>query len=135
MAQKNAEWKTGQEIEIYVVLQKKWILGKILDIRDDDDQKLYCVAYEEYTQEIHEKDVHSFMRIPQNDNQSIQNDAKKTFLNFSEEIAPKLPLPQQIQFLSDKLSSSAAQRMLYDLSVHGYFQSVLRIHLTPLLDL
>lgn len=128
MAQDCIEWKKDQDVEIYDLSQKKWIIGKIHDILEeddsDDDQKIYCIDYEVYSREIHQKDVNSLMRIPKTGGHSVDNDVKKTFLNISDQIAPKFAIPEQIQILSDKLPRSVMQRMIYLQRTHISFASV-----------
>lgn len=127
MAQLNrGEYEKDQEVEIYDVSQKRWILCRIHDILDNEDEKIYCVEYEEYSREIRETDAKSLIRIPHKDNQSTDNDARKKLLNCSKDIAPKLSVPQQIQLLSETLQSSPVQRMSYlymNNHLHSRFQT------------
>lgn len=109
----NEDWKEGQEVEIYDPSQEKWVLGTIYHIQQNDDQNIYCVEYEEYSKEIHEKDAHSLMRIPQNNNDSNDDDAEEAFLNSYNQITTKLPLSRQIHILSEKARKIATQRMMY----------------------
>ena len=114
MAQNDGEWKKDQEVEIYEISQQKWIIGKIHDIREEDGQNIYCVEYDEYSREIREKDVHSFMRIPNTDIQPTDIDDKLTnFMKLSAEMAHQLPVPDQIQILSENLKMIGFPRMGY----------------------
>ena len=113
MAQGGDEWKTGQDIEIYDTSQEKWIIGTIYDIRQEEEQNIYCVQYDEYSQEIPQKDANALLRTPKTDDKSNENDARETLLNISDQIATELPISRQIDILSEKARGIAAQRMIY----------------------
>ena len=104
MSQKSsAQWKKGQNVEVYEPSQRRWITGNIHDI-------IYCVEYQEYSKEIHHKDAHSLMRIPQNNQQSANSD---------NEIAPKFPTSLQMEDSSKDTPRFNIQRMIsFVVSVH-----------------
>ena len=114
MAQSSGgDWKKDQEVQVYDTSKHQWITGKIYDIQEDDEEKIYCVEYDEYSLQIHEKDVHSLMRASEITEQSNERDAEEMFMNFSKQIAAKLPLSRQMQILSENARKINFQRMIY----------------------
>ena len=102
MAQDGGDLKEGQDVEIYDTSQEKWIIGTIYDIRQEEEQNIYCVQYEEYSQEIPQKDTKALLRIPNTVNHDNEQKGKETFLSISNEVATTFPLSRQIQVLSEK---------------------------------
>lgn len=113
MAQDGAKWQKGQDVEIYDPSQEKWILGTIYDIRQEDGQNIYSVEYDEYSQDIHQKNAPTHLRSPNTAEKTDDREAEETFLNFSEQIAPKLPKSKQMTILSKSVRGIASQRMMY----------------------
>ena len=112
MAQVDGEWQKDQDVEIYDTSQEKWIIGTIYDIRQNEEQKIYCVQYDEYSQEIPQKDANSLLRIPNTDDNSNDKNARETLLNISDQIATELPISRQIAVLSEKARGIASHRMI-----------------------
>lgn len=103
------EYKTDQDVEVYDPTKDTWISGKIYDIRKDGGKNVYCVQYEEYCQEICQKDAHSALRIPETNNR----DPKGAFLNFRKQIPIQLPVFHETQVLLHNTRTTAPQRMTY----------------------
>ena len=66
----------GQDVEIYDLHRKRWTLGEIYEIREVDDQKTFCIEYDEYCQEIPEEDVQSLLRIPKTDDKANDHEVE-----------------------------------------------------------
>ena len=115
MAQKSdGDWQKGQDVEIFDVSLQNWVFGKIYDIREVEDQKVFCVEYEEYSKEIKEKDVGSSMRTTRRSNEkSNERVEEEAFLNFSREIQSEIPLSHRVQHLSKMTRNGAFERMIY----------------------
>ena len=109
----NGQWKKRQKVEIYDLSQDQWISGKIIDILENDGQKIYCVAYNEYYKEICDGDADSLIRNPNTNQQSGDVNVKGAFLNYSKEIASELPILRQIRVLTQDAERLKAQRMIY----------------------
>ena len=115
----NIRWEKDQDVEVYDTSQDKWIIGKIKDIREDNKENMYFVQYEERYEIIHEKDVHSLLRIPGDEGGTNQKsdaiEAMQLLLEVSEQISDSLPLMDQIQILMNSAGTINPQRMI---SIH-----------------